>query len=120
MQHGKMCDQIEHASELLGMKWVLMIVYYLLNGPMRFATIEQACQISGRLLSERLKMLEREGIVKRAIYAEVPVRVEYELTEKGYALGPVLKEMANWSYQWVELTEATEHGDMTFQKDEIR
>ncbi len=108
MKHGKMCDKIESASELLGMKWMLMIVYYLLNGPLRFVALEQSCQISGRLLSERLKMLEREGIVKRAIFAEVPVRVEYELTEKGYALAPVLTEIANWAYQWVEFTEEKE------------
>lgn len=105
MAHGKTCDQIERASELLGMKWILQIVYQLLNGPMRFAELEYACDISGRLLSDRLKMLEREGIVTRTVYPEVPVRVEYELTEKGYALGPVLQEIGNWAYRWVELGE---------------
>ncbi len=108
MQQEKMCDRIESASELLGMKWILMIVYYLMKGPVRFVTLEQSCQISGRLLSERLKMLEREGIVKRTIFAEVPVRVEYELTGKGYSLGPVLHEIAGWAYQWVELPEETD------------
>ncbi len=108
MAHGKTCDQIERASELLGMKWILLIVYQLLNGPMRFAELEHACEISGRLLSDRLKVLEREEIVTRTVYAEVPVRVEYNLTEKGYALAPVLNEIGTWAFKWIEMNEEIE------------
>lgn len=80
-----------------------MILYQLLSGPQRFSEIESALPVSGRLLSERLKELEEEGLVNRQIYAEVPIRVEYSLTEKGNALEPIIRGIQKWSEVWVEV-----------------
>ena len=59
--------------------------------------------ISGRLLSERLKELEHEGIISRQVYPEIPVRIEYTLTQKGLALKNVLQEVDLWSKEWIEI-----------------
>jgi len=79
-----------------------MILYQLLLGPQRFSEIESALPVSGRLLTERLKELEKEGIVHRQIYPEVPVRVEYSLTEKGKALEPIFRDIQGWAESWVD------------------
>lgn len=88
--------------ELLGKRWTTLILYQLLDGPQRFNEIESALPVSGRLLSERLKELEKEGIVQRKVYADVPVRVEYSLTEKGSALEGAIREVENWSQTWIK------------------
>jgi DNA-binding HxlR family transcriptional regulator len=93
-----LCPKMEKATDLLGMRWNLLIVYQLLTGPKRFSFIESAIPISGRLLSERLKYLEKENIVIREIYPEVPVRVEYTLTEKGKALESIIAGIGIWSH----------------------
>jgi len=102
-----LCPSVEKALELIGKRWVGLIIYQLLNGPMRFCEIESSLPISGRLLSERLKDLEREGIVSRKVFAEVPVRVEYSLTEKGMALEPVMRELEKWSKNFIEIDKLT-------------
>ncbi len=79
-----------------------MIIYQLLSGPHRFCTIEAAIGLSGKVLSERLKDLENEGIVKRQVYPETPVRIEYSLTEKGIAFNPIMKDIEKWSQNWLE------------------
>ncbi len=82
---------------LLSTRWVGLILFDLLEGTKRFSEMEADLPISGRLLSDRLKMLEKEGIVERNIYSEFPVRIEYSLSEKGKALEPVIKEIQNWA-----------------------
>lgn len=84
-------------------RWTSMIIYQLLKGPQRFCEIEGSFPISGRLLSERLKELEAEGIVNREVFPEVPVRVEYSLTEKGLALAPFMQELEKWSQKYMEV-----------------
>ncbi|MCD9437182.1 winged helix-turn-helix transcriptional regulator, partial [Klebsiella pneumoniae] len=59
--------------------------------------------LSGRVLSERLKELEAAGIVKREVFAETPVRIEYSLTDMGRSLAPVFEEIAKWSSEWITL-----------------
>lgn len=95
-----LCPRLTKAMDLIGKRWTALIIYQLLEGPQRFNAIEAALPISGRLLSERLKELEKEGIVKRAVFSEVPVRVEYSLTEKGMALEETIRSIQNWSRQW--------------------
>lgn len=87
--------------ELLGKRWTTLIIYQLLDGSKRFNEIESSLPISGRLLSERLKELEREGIVQRTLFSEVPVRVEYNLTDKGMALKEVITGIETWSKNWL-------------------
>ncbi|WP_079508748.1 winged helix-turn-helix transcriptional regulator [Mesobacillus jeotgali] len=96
------CPRFEKAMGILGQRWTGLILYQLLSGPQRFCTIESSVGVSGRVLSERLKDLESEGIVKREVFPETPVRIEYSLTDKGQALEPLMKEIENWSQSWLE------------------
>ncbi|MED4531567.1 winged helix-turn-helix transcriptional regulator [Metabacillus fastidiosus] len=95
------CPRFEKAMGLLGQRWTGMIIYQLLLGPQRFCTIESSVGVSGRVLSERLKDLENEGIVKRDVYPETPVRIEYSLTDKGLALEPLMRDIEKWSQNWL-------------------
>ncbi|MBS8266117.1 transcriptional regulator [Mesobacillus boroniphilus] len=96
------CPRFEKAMTILSQRWTGMIIYQLLTGPQRFCTIESSVGVSGRVLSERLKDLESEGIVRREVHPETPVRIEYSLTEKGKALEPLMKEIEKWSQSWLE------------------
>lgn len=89
------------ALELLGRKWTGFILWALLEGPRRYTEILQGVPgITDRVLSVRLKELERAGIVTRRQYAEIPARVEYALTPRGRDLAPIIEEMARWSERW--------------------
>ncbi|MED4602615.1 helix-turn-helix domain-containing protein [Paenibacillus validus] len=102
MNESTLCPRMEKASQILSKRWAVLIIYQLLSGRQRFCTIEAALPISGRLLSERLKDLEQEGIVLREVFPETPVRIEYSLTEKGRALEPVIRGIEAWSIDWVK------------------
>lgn len=95
------CPKFEKAMILINKRWVGLIIYQLLSGPQRFCTIESSIGISGRVLSERLKDLEQEGIIKRDVFPETPVRIVYSLTKKGKALEPVIIKIEQWSQAWV-------------------
>jgi DNA-binding HxlR family transcriptional regulator len=89
-------------SDLIGSKWTALIVHDLSEGPRRFTQLEHACHgISPRTLSERLHMLEQEGLVLRRSYPESPPRVEYELTDKGAALLPIIEAMSHFGHAWL-------------------
>jgi DNA-binding HxlR family transcriptional regulator len=89
-------------TEILGAKWTALIVHDLSEGARRFTELEAACPgISPRTLSERLRALEEQQIVERRSYPERPPRVEYELTEKGRALLPIITEMRNFGHAWL-------------------
>ncbi|UTE73840.1 helix-turn-helix transcriptional regulator [Rossellomorea marisflavi] len=103
MKQSEICPRFEKAIGILSQRWTTLIIYQLLNGPQRNSTIKDAIGISGRLLSERLKDLEEEGIIKRTVYPETPVRIEYSLTEKGYSLEPLMKGIEEWSQDWIDL-----------------
>ena len=88
--------------ELIGSKWTPLIVHDLAEGPRRFMQLEHSCPgISPRTLSERLDMLERESIVIRRSYPESPPRVEYELTDKGEAVLPIIDAMRKFGRAWL-------------------
>ncbi|MBQ4816559.1 helix-turn-helix domain-containing protein [Bacillus pumilus] len=104
MNQSDMCPRFEKAVELLSKRWVALIVFQLLSGSQRFSEIEAALtNLSGRVLSERLKELEAAGILKREVFAETPVRIEYSLTDMGRSLAPVFEEIAKWSTEWITL-----------------
>lgn len=105
---NNLCPRFEKAMELISMRWVGLILFELLKGPKRFSEMETDLPVSGRLLSERLKVLETDDIVVRKVYAEFPIRIEYTLTDKGKALGPVIKELQAWAEEHVELKETVE------------
>ena len=99
--YARMCPRYEAAAELLGKKWVGLVIRVLLGGPKRFGDFrEQLPYLSDRLLSERLKHLEEQGIVTRAVHDTRPVHVEYQLTEKGKQLEPVFCAIQDWAERW--------------------
>ena len=98
----QLCARFHRAVELIGGRWTGAVIQLLLNGRMRFAELRDAIpDISDRMLSERLRELEAEGIVERIVVPETPVRVEYELTEKGRALEQALASLGRWAERWV-------------------
>ena len=87
---------------MIGGRWTGAVIKTLLNGPTRYATIRGAIpDISDRMLSERLRELEAEGVVARHVVPETPVRVEYELTRKGRGLEKALDAIAAWAEEWI-------------------
>ncbi len=102
MENHSLCPKFEAAYELLGKRWTGLIIRVLLSGEKRFKEISDIIpSMSDRMLAERLKELEVEGIVMRQVFAEMPVRIEYSLTEKGKALQPVLDAMERWGAEWL-------------------
>jgi DNA-binding HxlR family transcriptional regulator len=90
------------AAEIITAKWTPLIVHDLSEGPRRFMQLEHACPgISPRTLAERLKALEAQGVLLRHSYPESPPRVEYELTEKGRALLPIIAAMRKFGRSWL-------------------
>jgi DNA-binding HxlR family transcriptional regulator len=86
----------------VGDKWTLLIIRDLVTGCKRFSELQKSLQgISSRTLSERLSKLESEGLVNRRVYAEVPPRVEYSLTEKGEALVGLIEAMREFGERWL-------------------
>jgi DNA-binding HxlR family transcriptional regulator len=96
------CPYYHHAVELIGRRWTGAIVRALLSGTERFSDLTAAIPgLSDRLLSERLKELEAEGIVVRTVVPETPVRIQYHLTEKGRALASVVDALSGWAHDWL-------------------
>ncbi|WP_027724302.1 winged helix-turn-helix transcriptional regulator [Tuberibacillus calidus] len=103
MVDTKLCPKFESAFEILGKRWTGLIIKALLSGCHRFGDMsEMIPQMSDRMLVERLKELESAGIVKRTVYPETPVRIEYKLTDKGKDLGKVMDQVQEWADKWVE------------------
>ena len=97
--HAAPTCSVAGAAEIVGSKWTVLIVHDLSEGPRRFSELERSCPgISPRTLSERLRALEQEGILQRQTG---PRRVEYELTEKGQALLPIIEEMRRFGHSWL-------------------
>ena len=95
------CPAYHHAIELIGRRWSGVIIRAMIHGATRFSDIHAAIPgISDRLISERLKELEAEGVVVRTVVPSTPVRVDYALTEKGRALGEVVAAVATWAETW--------------------
>lgn len=95
------CPKFHKSIELIGRRWTGAILRALLSGETRFSDVAHSIPgLSDRLLSERLKELEAEGVVTRVVYPETPVRIEYQLTEKGQDLGLVVEAISDWSARW--------------------
>ncbi len=90
-------DNIEATLSLMGNKWQVLIVRDLLPGTKRFGELQRAIGgISQKVLTSHLRDMEANGLIHREVYAEVPPRVEYSLTDLGRSLAPVLESMADW------------------------
>jgi DNA-binding HxlR family transcriptional regulator len=98
------CARFHQAVELIGGRWTGAIIQTLLQGKTRYALIKTAIpDITDRMLSERLRFLESEELLTRRVVPESPVRVEYELTEKGRSLQSSLLEIGWWAERWISL-----------------
>ncbi|MCE7791454.1 winged helix-turn-helix transcriptional regulator [Salipaludibacillus sp. CUR1] len=98
-----LCPKFETAFQLLGKRWNGLIIRVLLKGPVRFRDISANIPgMSDKMLVDRLKQLEAAGVVRRNVYPETPVRIEYQLTDKGKALEPALDEIQAWAEQWMD------------------
>ena len=105
------CPDFHRAVELIGQRWSGAIVREMLAGACRFSELRGAIpDISDRMLCERLKRLEAEGIVERRVFAETPVRVEYQLTDKGRGLEQVFAAVRDWADQWRVCPQSSKSG----------
>jgi DNA-binding HxlR family transcriptional regulator len=90
------CD-MTYAVQLIGGRWKLLIMAALNQGPRRYGALKKGIpQITERMLTLQLRELEEDGMVKRTVYAEVPPRVDYELTASGQELIPICQELSHW------------------------
>ena len=97
-----LCPRYHHAVELLGRRWAGAIVRLLLSGPARYNELRARIpDISDRMLAERLKELEAEGVIARTVIPEAPIGVQYGLTEKGRALEAPVMAIGKWAERWV-------------------
>ena len=88
---------VEITLQLIGNKWKILIMRDLLEGTKRFGELKKSVgSITQKVLTQNLRDMEEFGLVTRKVYAEVPPRVEYSLTETGYSLKPILDSMIKW------------------------
>jgi DNA-binding HxlR family transcriptional regulator len=112
------CPRYEHAMQILGKRWTGLLLNALMEGPRRFCELTAVVErLSDRVLSDRLRELETEGIVSRVVYPQIPVRVEYQLTEKGHALKPVIDAIHAWAERWVEPSSSSATTEVCKEKD---
>jgi DNA-binding HxlR family transcriptional regulator len=101
--HTSLCPLFHRAVELVGRRWTGAIIFVLLRGRTRFAGLRAAIpDITDRMLSERLRELEQEGVVERCVIPDTPVRVEYALTDKGRALATAVDALGAWAHEWLD------------------
>ena len=101
---SKVCSRFHHAVELIGRRWSGAIISVMLRGPQGFNEMLGAVPgLSDRLLTERLRELEAEGLVRRTVIPGPPIRVSYELTESGRELEPVIEKLGQWAERWVKI-----------------
>ncbi len=100
--HQQIMCPVSRTAEIICGKWTLLIIRDLARETQRFCQIERSlCGISPKTLSDRLHALEREGVVRRQTFGEVPPRVEYSLTEKGRDLAEVIEAMRVFGTRWL-------------------
>ena len=89
---------IDLAMELIRGKWKAVILCHLNDGPKRFLELQRiTCGVSQKVLNEKLQELEQDGLITKTVYAEVPPKVEFDLTEMGRELFVALEMIQNWS-----------------------
>lgn len=92
---------VETTLQLIGDKWKVLILRDLVGGTKRFGELKKSIgNVSQKVLTAQLRDMEEKGLVHRKIYAEVPPRVEYTLTETGYSLKPILDAMETWGKEY--------------------
>jgi len=88
---------VSKTLKIVGSKWTMLLIHNIFGGKTRFGELQRALPgISPKTLSQRLHELERDGIIFKKVFAEVPLHVEYTLTEKGKSLRGVFRSLENW------------------------
>src|SRR5215813_519392 len=101
---SRFCPKFHHAVELIGRRWSGAILNAMLPGPQCFNELLAIVPgLSDRLLTERLRELESEGLVRRNVLPGPPVRVSYEMTNAGKDLEPVIRSLQDWADRWVHV-----------------
>jgi len=104
-----LCPRFHKAVELVGRRWTGAIVRVLLTGPRRFNELLQAIPgLSDRLLTERLRELESEGLITREVQPGSPVRVSYQLTCAGAELQGAMDALGHWAERWITIEEKSD------------
>ena len=94
---------VEITMSLIGDKWKVLIIRDLLTGTKRFGELKKSlASITQKVLTNNLRQMESSGLIKRKVYAEVPPRVEYSLTNTGWSLKPILDSMVIWGNTYRE------------------
>lgn len=116
-----LCPRFHKAIELIGGRWTGAVVRLLMGGRARFAELRDAIpDISDRMLSERLRVLESENIITRHVLPDPPIRVEYELTQKGKELQKSLEAIGQWAERWIQPGHSTESARRARQPRPVR
>ena len=101
MQRNMLECPINHTFKLVGKKFTMLIIRNMIHrGHRRFNQFLEIEDINAKILSARLKEMEKDGLIERKVYAETPIRVEYNITEKGKALEPILDQMSAFSMKY--------------------
>jgi DNA-binding HxlR family transcriptional regulator len=88
---------VSKTLKIVGSKWTMLLIHNIFEGKKRFGELQRALPgISPKTLAQRLKELELNGIITKKVFAEVPLHVEYSLTEKGKSLRGVFRSLENW------------------------
>jgi DNA-binding HxlR family transcriptional regulator len=111
---------VEASLEIIGGKWKALILYHLLSGTKRFNELRRLLpKVTHRMLTRQLRELEKDKLVERTVYPEVPPKVEYSLTEFGMTVEPILRLLQKWGTQYLDQINAlrqTEPGKETAKK----
>lgn len=103
MKDGTYHCPVEVAMELVGGKWTPVILAHLKQGPRRFSEMRRLIpDVSEKMLTQRLRKLEADGLVLRTVISNSPPHVSYDLTEAGHSLGPALQALFDWGQGWAD------------------
>jgi DNA-binding HxlR family transcriptional regulator len=92
---------VEATLRVIGGQWKVMVLHYLMDGPLRFGELQRALSgISARTLTKQLRELERDGVIHREVHRQIPPKVEYWLTPLGKRLKPALVAMHRWGEEF--------------------
>lgn len=99
-QNKAVCCPVETTLEVIGGRWKVLVIHYLLEGVRRFGELSRALKgVSARTLAKQLRELEADGVIHRKDFKQIPPKVEYSLTPLGQRLTPVLLAMSDWGQQ---------------------
>ena len=88
---------VSKTLKIIGSKWTMLLIHNIFGGKNRFGELQRALPgISPKTLTQRLRELESHGIISKKVYAEVPLHIEYSLTEKGKSLRGIFRSLENW------------------------